>query len=60
MSNTIRKQTTSKHPNRSAIPSNVARGMILGETGKGGPMKNPKDKRTKNPKRDWRGEDYSD
>lgn len=52
MSKTYRDQSkTSKHPNRSAIASNVARGMVMSGTGKGGPMSDGRERRANNPKR---------
>jgi hypothetical protein len=46
------------HPNRSAIPSNVAKGMVLGGTGKGGPMKDRRSKRSKDARRQREAFDY--
>jgi hypothetical protein len=54
MSKSFKKKKPSDHRNQ------VAREMIIERVGvnAAGPMKNPRDKRKNNPKRDWRGEDY--
>lgn len=56
MSKSFKKPKQSDHRNQ------VAREMVIERVGvnSAGPMKDKRQKRTHNPKRDWRGEDYSE
>jgi hypothetical protein len=56
MSKSFKKPKPNDHRNQ------VARSMIIEKVGvnASGPMRDKRQKRVKNPKRDWRGEDYSE